>query len=129
MAKKSKTKKIEFEIKFYEGILIKSPNFIEALAAIGDLYTKKGDYEKGLVIDQKLARLRPEDPMILYNLACSYSLLNHIDTALTTIKRAIQCGYRDFQYIQQDDDLNNLFKDDRFLQYWKEVKDTKKVNS
>lgn len=116
---------VDFEIKFFEDVLVKRPNFTEALAALGDLYTKKGLYEKGLHVDKKLAGLKPDDPMVLYNLACSYSLVNDIDHALATIKQAIGYGYNDFGYLEQDSDLMNLRQDDRFKQFLCGIKKAK----
>lgn len=108
---------LEFEIKFYEGILDKSPEFIEALTALGNLYTKAGNYKKGLTIDLKLLGLRPQDSIVLYNLACSYSLLNELDNALKFIKHAIECGYDNIDYLYADTDLDNLKNDPRFKEY------------
>ena len=45
MAHKPKQDDTDFEIRFYESLLEKKPDFIEALAALGDLYTHKGFYE------------------------------------------------------------------------------------
>ena len=104
----------DFEIKFYEGILKNSPDFIEALIALGDLYTKKGFYKKGLKTDLRLARLRPEDPIVFYNLACDYSLLNQTSKALKVLKKAISLGYDDLNYLKKDKDLENLRRDERF---------------
>lgn len=117
-----KKQDIDFEIKFYEGILKKHPDFIENLAALGDLYTKKGLYKKGLKIDQKLAKKKPHDPIILYNLACSYSLVEDLDKALETLKKAIKCGYEDICYLEKDKDLKNLHKDQRFKRYISQLK-------
>ena len=114
-----------FEIKFYEGILARQPDFIEALSALGDLYTYGGYFSEGLEIDLKLRRLKPDDPTVLYNLACSYSLMGRIDYALRTIKKAINCGYADFQHLEADEDLNNLRKDTRFKRYFQRVKNKK----
>ena len=111
-----------FEIQFFEAILNELPDFDEVLIALGDLYTKKGLYEKGLEIDQKLSRLKPRDPVVFYNLACSYSLIHDIDKSLETIKRAIQYGYDDFDYLESDGDLHNLRQDDRFKQFFSKVK-------
>jgi tetratricopeptide (TPR) repeat protein len=113
---------IDFEIQFYEGILKKRGDFLQALVALGDLYTKKGLYEKGLMIDQRLSRLKSDDPIVLYNLACSYSLVNKVDEAYEAIKRAIRCGYDDFSYLEQDSDLANLQKDSRFQRYFSKFK-------
>ena len=112
---------IDFEIRFYEGILEKRRDFLQALIALGDLYTRKGQYEEGLVIDERLSRLRPEDPVILYNLACSYSLTSRVDEAYETIKRAIACGYDDFAHLCRDSDLTNLLADKRFKHYLKKA--------
>ena len=112
----------EFEIRFYEGILEKKPNFIEALMVLGNLYTKTGLYEKGLKIDKKLSQLRPYNSVVLYNLACSYSLLNENKKAFHTIQKAVECGYRDFEHLEHDPDLTNLRRDISFQQYLNKIK-------
>ena len=118
MRKRKKDLDRDFEIQFFEGVLKRQPDFTEALFALGDLYTQKGLYQKGLEIDQKLAELCPEEPTVFYNLACSYSLLNDVELALENLKRAVDFGYDDFRHLQRDGDLENLRKDDRFQQYF-----------
>jgi tetratricopeptide (TPR) repeat protein len=113
----SKKDDSEFEIKFCEGLIAKKPDFIEALILLGDLYTRRGLFQKGLEVDERLSQIRPNDPVILYNLACSYSLLQEIDKALRSVKRAINCGYTDFEHMDQDSDLENLRQDQRFKRY------------
>jgi len=103
-----------FEIRFYEKVLKNSPNFVEALIILGDLYTKKGLYRKGLEVDLRLVKLRPRDSVVFYNLACDYSLLNEIDKALDALRKALDLGYDDFSYLKIDKDLKNLRKDKRF---------------
>lgn len=113
---------LNFEIKFYEGLLQKKPDFIEALTLLGDLYTRQGMYQEGLKIDERLAQLLPDDPTVFYNLACSYSLLQEIDKALRSIKRAINCGYYEFDFLERDADLENLRNDPRFKRYFSRLK-------
>ena len=119
------TKTDQFEIQFTEGILEKNPDFIQGLILLGELYTKVGLYEKGLNMDLRLARLRPTDPVILYNLACSYSLLGQIDQSFTILKQAIEYGFDNFYLLETDDDLANLKKDLHFQQYYHQFKDKK----
>ena len=126
-SKKQQREDIDFEIQFCEGVLKNSPNFIEGLMLLGDLYTKLGLYEQGLNVDLKLARLRPNEPFILYNLACSYSLVGQMNAAIKTIRKAIESGYDDFEHLEQDQDLWNLLSDDHFREYLKIVKKKKKV--
>ena len=113
---------MDFEIRFYEDLIAENQDFFQALMALGDLYTKRGLYEKGLAVDKKLAKMRPEDPYILYNLACSYSLVNNLDKAYHVMKLAIDSGYTDFEFLEQDHDLENLLKDERFIKYFSHKK-------
>lgn len=111
---KKQREKLDFEISFYEGILQYNPDYVEVLIQLGDAYTKRGFYEKGLEVDLKLSRLCPDDPIVHYNLACSYSLVGEVEKALETLKKAIQLGYTDFAYMEKDPDLKNLRKDERY---------------
>jgi tetratricopeptide (TPR) repeat protein len=113
---------LDFEIEFCERLLQKRPHFVQALSLLGNLYTKKGFYLKGLEVDEMLYLLKPHDPIVLYNLACSYSLLNEKDKALRSIKQAINCGYDDFCQIENDTDLDNLRSDSRFRKYFSRIK-------
>ena len=122
MPKNIKQEDIDFEIIFYNGLIEKDPSFVEPLIALGDLYTKAGMYREGLAVDEKLVQLRPEDPVVLYNLACSYSLLHEIDKSFRALKKAVNCGYFNFDYIERDTDLSNLRRDRRFQQYFSRIK-------
>lgn len=105
---------LDFEITFYENLLKKKPDFVNALIALGDAYTRKGRYEDGLKIDQRLTRLKPDDPLIYYNLACSYSLLKETQLCLEALTRAISMGYSDFVFMERDPDLEFIRKDPRY---------------
>ncbi len=109
--------RFDFEIGFFEGILEGYPDYLEVLELLADSYTQVGNYQKGLAADLKLAKVKPNDPTVLYNLACSYSLVGDIDQALWTLSGAIQAGYRDFNYLARDPDLINARRDPRFQQF------------
>ncbi|UCD14844.1 MAG: hypothetical protein JSV34_03730 [Candidatus Omnitrophota bacterium] len=106
-----------FEIRFYEKLLRVRPDFVHVLFCLGDAYTQKGFYKEGLEVDKRLAKLKPEDPIVHYNLACSFSLVEDIDAALREFKKAVLLGYDDFSYIFQDADLENLRKDAAFKEF------------
>jgi tetratricopeptide (TPR) repeat protein len=105
---------VSFEIHFFEGIARRDPDYIEALQILGDAYTKTGQWAKGLIIDQRLAMLCPDNPLVFYNLACSYSILNHIEEAFAALKQAVSLGYDDARWLNKDPDLENLRRDQRF---------------
>lgn len=105
---------LDFEISFYEALIKDKPDFVDALIPLANAYTKRGLYKKGLEVDKRLVGLRPDDEMVHYNLACSYSLLGNIDLALKTLEKAMELGYRDFNWMEKDKDLENLRNDKRY---------------
>ncbi|MCM8792177.1 MAG: hypothetical protein NC826_03400 [Candidatus Omnitrophica bacterium] len=123
-----KEKDLDFELSFYEGILKKNPKFVQVLFILGDLYTKKGWYKKGLEMDKRLVRLRPQDEIVYYNLACDYSLLKNIDASLKALRKALKLGFRDFRLIEKDSDLDYVRQDKRFEALILEFKKGKKRN-
>src|SRR5213594_62211 len=74
---------LDIEIRFIEGVVRRAPEFIEALQILGDDYTRRGRFADGLKLDEQLARLRPDDALVHYNLACSYSLTGQFASAST----------------------------------------------
>lgn len=99
---------LDIEIEFLEGLVSKDPGFVEALQLLAEDYTRRGRYEDGLRIDLQLARMRPNDPIVFYNLACSYSLVGDQEAAYKALCHAIECGYDDFDWLAKDPDLANF---------------------
>jgi len=111
---------LDFELDFFETILMRHPDYIDVLRVYGNNLTLKGRFADGLRVDRRLVELRPQDPLAHYNLACSYTLLKKIDPALHALRRAIELGYRDFRYMCEDRDLDALKSDPRFRQLLRE---------
>jgi len=108
---------LDFEIGFYEKLLKAYPDFVDVLVPLGDVYTRRGRYEKGLEIDLRLTSLRGADPLTWYNLGCSYSLLERAEESLRALERAIELGYTDLSYLQKDPDLTNTRRCARYPQF------------
>ena len=106
--RKKQNPEIDFELRFFEGIIKQNPDYIEALIPLAEIYTRHGFYKKGLEMDQRLAKLCQDDPVVFYNLACSCALLGRKREALNALKRAIKLGYRDFDHLLKDPDLKGL---------------------
>jgi hypothetical protein len=105
---------ILFCLEFCSEILLKRPEQIEALEMAANHFTALGYYTDGLLLDQRLAMLRPRDPGVLYNLACSFALIGRADDAILTLSRAVQHGYADHKHMADDRDLSSLRGDARF---------------
>ena len=98
----------EFEIRFFESVLRRDTRYTEVIELLGGLYTKTGRIADGLRMDRKLVRLQPDNATAHYNLACSLALSKRKRDALRSLRVAVQLGYRDFDWMQQDPDLEEL---------------------
>jgi len=96
------------KIEFLEGLVRRDAEYVEALQLLGDHYTQRGQFEEGLRIDERLSRLEPRNPLVFYNLACSYSLTGHVIRAAKALGTALALGYRDFKWLSRDPDLRAL---------------------
>jgi tetratricopeptide (TPR) repeat protein len=99
---------LDVRIGFIEGVVRRDPGYVEALQVLGDDYTRRGLYVSGLKVDEQLSQMRPEDPTVQYNLACSYSLTGNFNQAAAALEKALELGYREFKHLAQDPDLVEL---------------------
>ena|SRR5208282_3622447 len=99
---------LDTKIEFIEGLVRRDPSYVDALQILGDHYTQRGRISEGLKVDERLARLEPGNPLVFYNLACSYSLSGDFDQAAGALEKALQLGYRDFDWLARDPDLKPL---------------------
>jgi len=105
---RANTRELDVKIGFMEGILRRDPNYVDALQLLGDHYTQRGRFVEGLTVDERLAQLEPENPVVFYNLACSYSLTDQFDRAAQALQKAIALGYQDFEWLAKDPDLKKF---------------------
>ena len=54
------------------------------------------------------------DSLMLYNLACVYSLAGDVDKGMDLLERSVEAGAHDVSWFLQDSDLDNLRSDPRF---------------
>ena len=105
---------LDFLARFLEVAVERRPEWTEALAELGHVYSQQGRLDEGLRVDRELVRIFPANPSVHYNLACSLSLLDQKDAALDSLERAIELGYRDAEHMVADEDLANIWAEDRF---------------
>ena len=58
--------------------------------------------------------LEPEEPRILYNVACVFALLSESDKAISCLEKAIETGYGHKVWIKNDPDLSSVRDHPRF---------------
>jgi len=69
---------------------------------------------------QKAVSLRPEDANLLYNAACTYSLLQLKAQAFDLFKNAVQQGFWNMEWAARDPDLSCLHRDPEFKKFIQE---------
>ena len=101
-------RELDVKIGFMEGLVRRDPDYVDALQLLGDHYTQRGRYIDGLKVDERLVQLDPENALVFYNLACSYSLTDQFDRAALALEKALNLGYRDFAWLAKDPDLKKF---------------------
>ncbi|MEY4939064.1 MAG: hypothetical protein RIQ93_799 [Verrucomicrobiota bacterium] len=119
---KDKSHDADFEARFFECVLKHDPNYISVIEILGGVYTRQGRIAEGLKMDRKLVKLQPGNATAHYNLACSLALSKRKSAALDELRRAVELGYRDLAWMQQDPDLDALQKHPEFQALLKELK-------
>lgn len=90
------------------------PEDARARSLLAGNYAKGGRNEDSIRELEKAISLRPEDPSILYNAACTYALLEKKDQALQCLEQAIAVGFRNVGWAERDLDLACVHDDPRF---------------
>ena len=98
----------EFEMRFFESVLRRNRSYTDVIEILGGLYTRHGRIADGLKMDRKLVKLQPANATAHYNLACSLALSRRKGDAVRSLQQAIALGYRDYDWMLQDPDLEDL---------------------
>ena len=99
---------LDFDIAFFDRILTRNPVDVHVLRRQAEALARKGEYVRALELDRRLVSLRPTDCVARYNLACSLALGEYRGEAIDQLRRALEQGYDDFEYLAHDTDLKNL---------------------
>ena len=79
----------------------------------GTLATQ-GETERALEFARKSVAIDPDDPMLLYNIACTYARLGRTDDSLTTLEHAVDKGYGHKDWVEHDPDFDSIRDTPRF---------------
>jgi adenylate cyclase len=74
-----------------------------------------GQRDKALQWARKALGGNDSDSMVLYNVACFYSLGDLRDEAIDCLEKAVQNGFGHREWLEHDSDLDNIRTDPRFL--------------
>ena len=80
-----------------------------------------GQLEEGLEWAERAVAIDPDDAGVRYNVACLYSLEGQIDKAIGCLEGAIQVGFGNKAWMENDPDLDPLRGDPRFQKLLKNL--------
>jgi serine/threonine protein kinase/Flp pilus assembly protein TadD len=101
-------------VKAAEERLDLNPDDVRALYLGANGLVALGQREKGLAWAKRAMEIEPNEPMLLYNLACIYSLADEYDAAIDCLEKAIDGGFAHRPWLEKDSNLDPLRDDPRF---------------
>ena len=92
-----------------------SPTDRRALSIGASAMMQTGNHEQAQKWMNLALTLYPEDGGIVFNGACMYALLGNAEKALDLLEFAIEKGYGNKDWLDQDPDYDSLREEPRFL--------------
>ena len=91
-----------------------NPDDVRAIYMAANSMVALGHLERGREWAKRALSMRPDDPMVLYNLGCIYSLAESSDDALDCLERAVDKGLLQRGWFANDSNLDSLRSLPRF---------------
>jgi len=92
---------------YIQAIAIRS-DFALAVNNLAIVYSMVGKYDRALALFQRKIELQPDAPVAYYLTACIYAKQHKIDLSVDWLKKSIQMGFDDFEYLGSDPNLENI---------------------
>ncbi|MBI5359809.1 MAG: tetratricopeptide repeat protein [Planctomycetes bacterium] len=83
-------------------------------AGLADAAYGARDYDKAIELYLKALELYPRAGVVWYNLACTYALKSEKEKAFEALEKSVLSGYKEFDWMRQDKDLESLHSDPMF---------------
>jgi serine/threonine protein kinase/tetratricopeptide (TPR) repeat protein len=91
-----------------------SPDDVRALYMGANALAALGDVDKSIEWATLATSMEPEEPMVLYNVACIWSLAGKREEALDYLEKAVHLGLRQKEWLDHDGNLDPLREHPRF---------------
>jgi predicted esterase len=94
---------------------------LESVFTRTSFYMTRGLFAAGRYADAETvltvaAKIKNNRPDVWYNLACARARIGRTTDATTALRRAVECGYRDFAHMEGDADLASLHGEQGYQQ-------------
>jgi TolB-like protein/Flp pilus assembly protein TadD len=100
-----------------------NPNDARAVYLSAGALADLGKTKQALEWSARAALMEPDDPAVLYNTACLYSGLDHVDEAVSYLQKAIDCGFSAREWMESDPDLDPIRNHPEYKDLLKRISD------
>jgi len=101
-------------LKIFRNHIDLNPDDARALYLGAGSLIKADEPEEALLWVKKAVSIKPDEPAVLYNATCTFTLLGKVDEALDYFEKAIEAGFASLEWINSDSDLNAIRDHPRF---------------
>ena len=103
------------QLRLGEQHLEQHPDDSRACIMAANAHANMQDAEKSALYAARAIAMDPEDPMLLYNVACLYGVLGRTDDCLTALEQAVNKGWGDKAWLEHDSDFDSVRGEARYL--------------
>ena len=75
---------------------------------------KLGESEKAREWNRRALAMEPDDPSVLYNIACTFAVEDQTEEAVAALNKAIDAGFGHWKWIEHDASLDQIRKNPGF---------------
>ena len=106
--------RVEQRVQLLEAHLRKLPEDARGHTLLANDYTQMGRVEEAVREARLAMALRPNDAVVLYNVACTFGQLGRKPECLDALRKAWDAGFKDPSWARRDPDLAILHGDPEF---------------
>ncbi|MBI4385082.1 MAG: tetratricopeptide repeat protein [Nitrospinae bacterium] len=108
-------------VRNYKMALTHDPEIRQVYVNLSSVYLKMKLYDESLAVLRTLEGKDPSDPHLFYNYACYFSLTGDAERGLSSLKKAVGLGHKNFADVERDPDLENLRNTPAYREWIKDV--------
>ncbi|MEJ2238344.1 MAG: protein kinase [Gemmatimonadales bacterium] len=101
-----------------------NPEDTRALTLGAGCLARLGEDERAVEWIHRADSIDPDDAVILYAIACVYGILGSCERAIEYLQKAVEAGFGNFGWIENDPDLDSLRADERYQSIISELRET-----
>jgi adenylate cyclase len=102
------------------GYLLRNPEDVHGRAFYAITLAWANRRDESLAEANRVLQEESQDANMLYNVACTLSQLQDVDRAVKSLRRALEVGWANFEWIKRDSDLDPIRNDPEYIELMKD---------